>query len=125
MKMWTAHLRPDAEPILVPEGFSWLAMIFGPLWLAVHRAWIPAAIVLALDVIGAFLLPEPLSFVLDAGLAILVGLSAHDLRRWSIENRGYLLTHVIAAGDEAEALGRLLTGRPDLARHFMPPEAAR
>lgn len=125
MKMWTAHLRPDAEPILVPEGFSWLAMIFGPLWLAAHRAWIPAAIVLALDVIGAFLLPEPLSFVLDAGLAILVGLSAHDLRRWSIENRGYLLTHVIAAGDEAEALGRLLTGRPDLARHFMPPEAAR
>ena len=125
MKMWTAHLRPDAEPILVPEGFSWLAMIFGPLWLAVHRAWIPAAIVLALDVIGAFLLPEPLSFVLDAGLAILVGLSAQDLRRWSIENRGYLLTHVIAAGDEAEALGRLLTGRPDLARHFMPPEAAR
>ena len=125
MKMWTAHLRPDAEPILVPAGFSWLAMIFGPLWLAVHRAWIPAAIVLALDVIGAFLLPEPLSFVLDAGLAILVGLSAQDLRRWSIENRGYLLTHVIAAGDEAEALGRLLTGRPDLARHFMPPEAAR
>ena len=125
MKMWTAHLRPDTEPILVPEGFCWLAMIFGPLWLAMHRAWIPAAIVLAVDIISMTLIPEPLAFVLDAGFAILVGLSAHDLRRWSIENRGYLLTHVIAARDEAEALGRLLTGRPDLARHYMPPAAAR
>jgi len=125
MKMWTAHLRPDAEPILVPEGFSWLALIFGPLWLAAHRAWIPAVIVLAADVVVSTLVPMPLSIVLDVGLTLLVGLSAQDLRRWSIENRGYLLTHVIAARDEAEALGRLLTGRPDLARHFMPPETAR
>ncbi len=125
MKMWTAHLRPDAEPILVPEGFSWLALIFGPLWLAVHRAWIPAVIVLAADVVVSTLVPMPLSIVLDVGLTLLVGLSAQDLRRWSIENRGYLLTHVIAARDEAEALGRLLTGRPDLARHFMPPQTAR
>lgn len=123
--MWTAHLRPDTEPILVPEGFSWLALIFGPLWLAVHRAWIPAAIVLAADVMISILVPSPLSFVLDAGFTVLVGLSAQDLRRWSIENRGYLLTHVISARDEEEALGRLLTGRPDLSRHFMPPEAAR
>ncbi len=125
MKMWTAHLRPDAEPILVPEGFSWLALIFGPLWLAAHRAWIPAVIVLAADVVVSTLVPMPLSIVLDVGLTLLVGLSAQDLRRWSIENRGYLLTHVIAARDEAEALGRLLTGRPDLARHFMPPQTAR
>jgi hypothetical protein len=125
MKVWTAHLRPNAEPILVPEGFAWLALIFGPLWLAVHRAWIPAAIVLAADVMISTLVPKPLSFVLDVGFTLLVGLSAQDLRRWSIENRGYLLTHVIAARDEAEALGRLLTGRPDLARHFLPPESAR
>ena len=125
MKMWTAHLRPDAEPILVPEGFSWLALIFVPLWLAAHRAWIPAVIVLAADVVVSTLVPMPLSIVLDVGLTLLVGLSAQDLRRWSIENRGYLLTHVIAARDEAEALGRLLTGRPDLARHFMPPQTAR
>ncbi len=125
MKIWTAHLRPDAEPILVREGFSWLALIFGPLWLAAYRAWIPAVIVLAVDVMVSVLVPTPLAFVLDAGLAVLVGLSAQDLRRWSIDSRGYLLTHVIAARDEAEALGRLLTGRPDLARHFMPPDAAR
>lgn len=125
MTFWTAHLRPDAEPILVPEKFSWLALIFGPFWLAAHKAWIPAVIVLVIEVLFAVLVPDPFSYVLDAGLAILVGLLGQDLRRWSIENRGYLLTHVIAARDETEALGRLLLGRPDLVRHFMPPESAR
>ena len=33
--------------MLVREGFCLGAAVFGPLWLALHRAWIPAAFVLA------------------------------------------------------------------------------
>lgn len=125
MKVWTAHLRDDAEPVLVREGFAWGALFFGPLWLAFHRAWIPAILAFAADLLIGFLIREPFSAVLGFGLSILLGLLGHDLRRWSMENRGYLLMHVVAARDETEALGRLLVGRPDLAARFMPPEAAR
>jgi hypothetical protein len=60
-----------------------------------------------------------------AALIVLLGLSGHDLRRWSLEHRGYLLAQVVVARNELEALGRLLERRPDLTGGFLPPEAAR
>ena len=56
---------------------------------------------------------------------MLLGLSGQDLRRWSLDHRGYLLAQVIAAQNELGALERLLTRRPDLAGTFLPPETAR
>lgn len=125
MTFWTAHLRNEAEPVVIPERFAWGGLVFGPFWLALHRAWIAAAIVLALDVLIGVLAPSPIDIVAECALALLVGLLGHDLWRWSLQARGYLETHVLAARDETEALGRLLTLRPDQARHFMPARTAR
>jgi len=122
---WTAHVRAGAEPVLVREGFSWGAFCFGPLWLAAHRAWIPAVLSLVASVLILILTTDGASAVLLGGLVVLLGLSGHDLRRWSLDHRGYLLAQVVAARDEAEALMRLLTRRPDLKGSFMPPETAR
>ena len=60
-----------------------------------------------------------------ARLCQALGLTGHDLRRWSLENRGYLLAQVVVARDELEALARLLERRPDLKGSFMPPGTAR
>ncbi|MGE0225404.1 MAG: DUF2628 domain-containing protein [Acetobacteraceae bacterium] len=125
MNLWTAHLRDGAEPVLLREGFSWGALIFGPFWLLLHRAWIPAAITLAAEILVILFVPDPFDLLLDAAIALLLGLSGFDLVRWSMETRGYLLTHVLAARTETDALARLLTARPDLAGRFMPPETAR
>ena len=125
MKIWTAHTKSDAEPVLLREGFSWGAFFFGPFWLLAQRAWIPAAIVLAVGLLIPVLARQPISVVLELGLALFLGLTGRDLCRWSIEHHGYTLTQVLPARDETEALGRLLDRRPDLARHFMPPAAAR
>jgi Protein of unknown function (DUF2628) len=125
LKFWTAHVRQRAAPVLVREGFSWGALFFGPLWLAAHRAWIPAVLTVVATVLILFLATEGISAVLMAGLVLLLGLSGQDLRRWSLDHRGYLLAQVIAAPNELAALERLLTRRPDLAGSFMPPETAR
>jgi hypothetical protein len=125
VRFWTAHLRGDDEPVLVREGFSWGALFFGPLWLAAHRAWIPAAVSLAAWVLIVVLVPEPVGPLALIALAFLLGLSGHDLRRWSIRHRGYLLAHVLAGRTEADALARLLTARPELAGRFMPAGSAR
>lgn len=124
MRFWTAHIRPGAPPVLVREGFSWGALIFGPLWLAAHRAWTPAVFTVAATVPILLLTTGWLLAGLLAGLVLLVGLSGQDLRRWSLDHRGYLLAQVLAARSEAEALGRLLDRRPDLRGSFLPPEAA-
>jgi len=120
VKLYGAHLKANAEPVLVREGFSWGALLLGPFWLAAHRAWIPAAISLAAYVLIAVLAPVPVSVILLVGLAVLLGLTGHDLRQWSLDRRGYLLVHVVAARGQEDALLRLLTFRPDLAGRFMP-----
>jgi hypothetical protein len=124
LKFWTAHVRQDAAPVLVREGFSWGALFFGPLWLAVHRAWIAAILAVVADVLILSLATDGISAVLMAGLVLLLGLSGQDLRRWSLDRRGYLLAQVIAAHNELGALERLLTRRPDLTGRFLPPETA-
>ena len=68
---------------------------------------------------------DGIAAALLATLIVLLGLSGHDLRRWSLDHRGYLLAQVVVARDELEALARLLDRRPDLKGSFLPPEAAR
>jgi hypothetical protein len=120
MKIYTALLKSDDEPVLVREGFSWGALIFGPFWLAAHRTWIAAALSLAAYVLLAVVVARPASGILAVGLALILGWTGNDLRRWALERRGYLLVHVFAAANQDAAFMRLLTHRPDLAARLRP-----
>ena len=117
-------MRAGAAPVLVPEGFAWGALLFGPLWLARHRAWIPAALALAAETLVFALAADVAATTLALALAIWLGVSGHDLRRWSMHQRGFSLFDIIAARDEADAFGKLLERRPNLAGSFLPPDAA-
>jgi len=125
VKFWSAHIRAGTAPVLVREGFSWGALFFGPIWFAVHRAWIPAAISLAAFVIVGFTTHDAVQAALLVTLIVLLGLSGSDLRRWSLDQRGFLLAQVVTGRSELDALAHLLERRPDLRGSFMPPETAR
>jgi hypothetical protein len=120
VRLYSAHLKAHAEPVLVSEGFSWGALILGPLWLAAHRAWIAAALSFAAFVLIAALVPEPASSVLGIGLAVILGFVGHDLYSWALEHRGYVLVHILAGRTFEEAWMRLLEHRPDLADTYRP-----
>ena len=124
MRIWTAHEKTHAAPVLVREGFSWRAAAFGPFWLAARRAWVPAGMLLLLDVLILVLTHAPASLVLILGMALLMGLSGHDLVRWSLSQSGYFQTGVIVARDEDEARIRFLNARPDLVEREMVAETA-
>lgn len=124
MRIWTAHLRPHAAPVLIREGFSWGALVFGWLWLLARGAFIPAALALAAEVLVGVLTGGGARIVLELGIAIILGLSGRDLVRWHLGLRGYRTAHVLAARDRDAALARLLAVRPELAGSFMPPERA-
>lgn len=120
MKTYTALLKLDAEPVLVKEGFAWGALILGPFWLAAHRAWIAAALSLAAGVLIVVLTPAAAAAILLPAMLLILGLTGNDLRRFALEQRGYLLAHVLAAGNLDDAFLRLLTHRPDLAARLRP-----
>ena len=123
MKVWTAHERPHAVPVLVREGFSFGALFFGPFWLAAQRAWLPAGGVLLLTIL-LLLIQPPASIVLVLGLALLVGFSGRDLVRWSVARRGYLESNVVTGRNQDEAYAKLLAARPDLVDRSMVAETA-
>jgi hypothetical protein len=123
VKVWTAHEKPHAAPLLVREGFSIGAFLFGPIWLAVHRAWIPAGGTIVLTILFLLLARPPASCVLVLGLALLLGFSGRDLVRWSIARRGYLESSIVTGRDEDDALSRLLAARDDLLERSMEAEA--
>ena len=122
MRVWTAHEKPHARPLLVREGFSWGAALFGPVWLAARRAWVPAALVLLAYVLILALNRAPVSTILVAGMAVLMGLSGHDLVRWWMGRTGYQQTGVVMGRSHEDARARWLTARPDLARQAMAVE---
>ena len=73
MKGWTAHVKPGRRPVLVKEGFSWGAFLFGPLWMLSHKAWIPAVLYGA-ALVALVRLPVPGRAWVLLCLAFLVGL---------------------------------------------------
>jgi hypothetical protein len=124
VRIWTVHLRDEAPPVLVREGFSVWCALFGPLWLALHRAWVPAALSFAAFVAVDSLTLGGMRGVLTAGLMLLLGLSGHDLRRWSLDRRGFMLAEVVTARSAETAFGELLSRRRDLGERLLRAGAA-
>jgi hypothetical protein len=120
VKIWTAHLRQGRPPALVREGFSLGAFLFGPLWLALHRAWIPAVLAFAASILIVRYSGPPAGLVVFLGLMALLGLSGRDLVRWSLARRGYVIVHAVVARSEDAALARLLDARPELGGRYAP-----
>lgn len=125
MRSWTVHLPPGAgrgsvpptglgkPPVLIPEGFSFWAFLFGPFWLFAHRAWLVGFAVLA-GLIVINLLPDPYGIALALAAHLLLGFQGQDLRRWTLARRGWSLAHVVQGRDADGALARLLQAEPRL-----------
>lgn len=125
MRIWTVHANPVGPgqgagrsrsllPVLVPEAFSWTALLFGPLWLLAHRLWLEAALALGVVLLAGLLLPGSLALPALVAIQLVLGLHAQDLRRRALARRGRPVTQVVAEHDADRALARLLDVRPEL-----------
>jgi len=115
MAVYTVHapvapdLRDEAERfVFVRDGFHTWAMLLGPLWLVWHRLWlvligylvINAAVAGILALVSAPSDVRTLVFVL---IALLMGLEAASLRRWSYSRRKWQQIDFVVADDEEKA----------------------
>ena len=102
---------PDPERFaFVRDGFSFWAFLLGPLWMLRHRMWlvllgyvaVAAALHLALWLAGA---TGGVSLFAGLMLALLIGLEAGTLRRFTLGRRGWKNLGVIV-GDDRESAER-------------------
>ncbi len=95
------------EIIFVKEGFAWLALAFPLVWLLYHRLWIVLAgfiaIVALLEVgVMSLELNDAVAVVTTFVLSGLFALQANDLRRWSLQRKGFELVDLVSGRDRSE-----------------------
>ena len=112
---WAAGARPNTERIVfVRDGFSFWAFFFAPLWMLWHRMWLVLAFYFAvaavfeapLVVFGTSQLAVSL---VGLFIALLVGLEASSLRRFTLRRRGWTDVGVVS-GDDVEDAERRFFG---------------
>jgi hypothetical protein len=129
MRLYTVHAEaarpPGIEgwpepkgrpPVLVREGFSLGAFLFGPFWLAWRRLWLWALGMLVLVVAVALLLPDGISGPAVLALHLIAGFEGRELQRARLARLGLPMQGVVAALDLDTAWFRLVQQRPDLVK---------
>ena len=135
MAFYTVHEPPlrkrqsDTDPMrltFVRDGFHFWAFVLGPLWMLRHRMWL--VLIAHLVVVGglAFALsrvsaPPGTGVAVGLLIALLIGLEASTLRRWTLARRGWTYVGVVVADDLELAERRFFDSWTG---HAMPPSAA-
>jgi hypothetical protein len=107
----TAHaadFRATDKFVFVRDGFHFWAMVLGPLWLIWKRLWLALlgwlVVIVALELAVKGLGGGRLAVTgIDAVFAILMGLEASTLQRWTYSRRKWRQLDVIVADDEETA----------------------
>jgi hypothetical protein len=113
-----------ARAVFVPEGFSWRAFIFGPLWLLSRGLWLAfivwLAAIVALSILAALYLTPTAAGVIFVAIELYLGLEGNALRRAKLKWRGYRCVDVVAGG-QRDAAERTFFARFFTAKASPPP----
>ncbi len=130
MNVYSIHVRGDAQGdnnknnqtpklILVKDGYCLWATIFGPLWALVLGLWETAIIIFAFYMLVGFLIIELIPgtgavMAAEAGVAVLVGIVANELRCWNLGRQGFEERATVLGNDSADAERRFFEANPDV-----------
>jgi Protein of unknown function (DUF2628) len=112
-----ADLSATDKFVFVRDGFHVWAMIFGPLWLVWNRLWLATIgwiiAVVALDLVLVKLGVGRMGIFGANGLvAILMGLEAASLQRWTLSRRNWRQLDTVVGDDEEAAERRFFDRWP-------------
>ncbi|SFB54709.1 Protein of unknown function [Rhizobium sp. NFR07] len=118
---------PDKEhrsTLILPDGFSWAALLFPWIWLIWHRLWIVGILVFLVQGAAIALLAVP-GFALAGALlglatSLLVALEGRNHYGNSLIRRGWVLERVISAPDLRAAEDIYFSSLPKPAQQPLP-----
>src|SRR3984957_3246417 len=117
MAVYTVHeprLKAGAMPeperfVFVRDGFSFAALLFGPLWMLRHRMWLVllgyGAVVALLAFVVRLHGSGAVGVSVGVLLALWLGFEAGTLRRFTLGRRGFRNTGIVV-GDDLELAER-------------------
>jgi hypothetical protein len=116
MAVYTVHLPPQPADLgdiaektaFIPEGFSFAAYAYGPLWLLWQRLWLALGVWVVIAVVYGFAanalkLPVLAHLALFEMAQIFIGLEANNLRRSALARSGFELADVVTGSKRVDA----------------------
>lgn len=132
MNVYSIHVRGDARNnennknhkpklVVVKDGFSLGATAFGPLWALMLGLWEAAIIIFVVQLAAGFLINEFIpgnsaQIAAQIGVAVTIGISANELRRWNLLRRGFDERTSVSGTDTLDAERRFFENHPDVLR---------
>jgi len=98
--------RDNVSPVIIREGFSWSATLFGFIWALYHKMWHVAAIMIFIHIvlIGMEEITHYNFILLIQILTIEVfGFFATDLQEFTLQKKNYQLKEIVFASSRMEA----------------------
>jgi Protein of unknown function (DUF2628) len=94
--------------VFVRDGFSFWALVAGPVWLIYHRLWLALLGYIVVSAIvsvglGYLNVSADTRFAVMILIALLMGFEAASLRRWTFSRRKWRQLDVVVADDEEAA----------------------
>ena len=138
MPTFTVHQPPPrkgesaADPerfAFVRDGFHFWAFVLAPLWLIARRLWLVLVlyvlVTIAVDIGLALLGASTTAQVMvSLAIALLVGLEASTLRRWTLQRRKWKMLGFVVGDDEESAERRFYAAwAKEMASPSTPPAA--
>jgi hypothetical protein len=116
--------------VFVRDGFHGWAFVAGPFWLIYHRLWLALGGYLALNVVLTLVLAGLRTdggtrFAVMLLIALLLGLEAATLKRWTLARRGWRQLDVVVADDEDSAERRFFDRWSAKPQEFYQPPVER
>jgi hypothetical protein len=93
-----------ARFVFLRDRFSWGAFLLGPLWMIWRRLWLVlivylVAIVAIAYAMQRFAIPTSAQYIVCLLVALLVGMEAPGLRRWTLQRKGWHERGIVVADD--------------------------
>ncbi len=93
--------------VFVRDGFSWMATLFAPLWMLVHRMWLALSlyIVLMIGLNAAFIaagVSSQWQTVAIVAVHLAIGFEAGSLCRWKLERRRWRMMGAVVGPSRIE-----------------------
>jgi len=127
MSIYSVHILDTdstSDLAVIPDGFSWGAAAFGFVWALYIGAWDVALVLGVIQLLAGALIP---TLVIDAaaqsiahaGVAIIIGFSASELRRVLLGFRGLSEVGVVTGESVEAAERRYLDTHPDVTARLL------
>lgn len=97
----------DEKARIIRDRFAWIAFFLPFIWLLWHRAWLAAALVFAIEALGAAIIDHPVFGLAGLGICaatnLLVALEGPTMIVAGLKRAGWTVDAVISAPDRATA----------------------